>query len=336
MTYIYALVDPRDGRHRYIGKADNPVLRLQKHLQPKRLSGKTHKEVWLRSVLASGQSPRMEILASVKKTEWEIAEKYWIAYFSAYGEDLTNSTLGGDGASFPGPLNPMYGRCGEAHPAFGKKRPQWVVDKIRDAQKGVPKPMTPEHRKAAVERGKKQVGNKNPFYGKVHSETTRRAWSESRSTQMLTHGGETRSLHDWGMIGGVDQDTIRQRIALGWDVGRAIFAPARKMARPRGSITINGKSLSVSAWSKISGVSASTIGARLSILGWSPEKAVFHDTRREGRLLIVDGEARSASGWSKISGVPYRIIQRRIRISGWDIARAVFTPIAKRRRQNKM
>jgi hypothetical protein len=275
MTYIYALVDPRTCRYRYVGKADNPKLRLQRHLQPKKLSGNTHKESWLRDLIAAGNLPTLKILECVKKTEWEVAEKYWIAYFRAYGEDLTNGTLGGDGASFPGSLNPMYGRCGKAHPAFGKKRPQWVVDKIRDAQKGVSKPMTPEHRQAAVERGKKQVGSKNPFYGKAHSEITKKAWSESRSTQVLTHGGETRSLHGWGVISGVYQDTIRQRIANGWTVEKAIFTPARRVSNFCGAIEIDGVTKSAADWSKVSGVAASTILSRIRVLGWGRREAVF-------------------------------------------------------------
>ena len=30
MTYIYALVDPRDGRVRYVGKSNDPERRLRK------------------------------------------------------------------------------------------------------------------------------------------------------------------------------------------------------------------------------------------------------------------------------------------------------------------
>ena len=85
MTYIYALVDPRDNRFRYVGKADNPKLRFSRHMQPKRLQVKSHKNTWLRGVLSIGVLPDLVILECVPRTRWQDAEKYWIAYFTAYG-----------------------------------------------------------------------------------------------------------------------------------------------------------------------------------------------------------------------------------------------------------
>jgi hypothetical protein len=57
---------------------------------------------------------------------------------------LYNQTDGGDGASFPGELNPMY----------GKKREEWA---------------------------KKYSGENAPMYGKSHSEEQKRKWSIERS-----------------------------------------------------------------------------------------------------------------------------------------------------------
>lgn len=57
---------------------------------------------------------------------------------------LRNQTDGGDGASFPGELNPMY----------GKKRPDW---------------------------SKQYSGKNHPMFGKTHSAEQKKKWSEQRT-----------------------------------------------------------------------------------------------------------------------------------------------------------
>lgn len=57
---------------------------------------------------------------------------------------LRNQTDGGDGASFPGELNPMY----------GKKRPDWA---------------------------KQYSGKNHPMFGKTHSDEQKKKWSEQRA-----------------------------------------------------------------------------------------------------------------------------------------------------------
>lgn len=228
ITYIYALLDPRYESYRYIGKADNPRLRLQRHLQPCRLKDDTHKNDWLRSILGIGLLPEMRILACVEDTKWADAERHWIAYFTAHREDLTNGTIGGDGASFPGKLNPMYGRCGPSHPCFGKSRPKDVMRRIGLAQKGIPKKVSPEGREAMSARSKTLIGPKNPFYGKKHSEETKRAWSKKRSKLFLEVGRISKSISEWSLESGINPGVIRARIRHGWNSQDAIFKPLQK------------------------------------------------------------------------------------------------------------
>ncbi len=89
---IYALVDPRDGRVRYVGKANNGQARLRRHIE------KPHQNIGLRSwfeeLRAAGETPDMRPLAMVPRQKWERAEKWWIRWFRERGL-LLNVQRGG-------------------------------------------------------------------------------------------------------------------------------------------------------------------------------------------------------------------------------------------------
>lgn len=75
---IYALVDPRDGRERYIGKAKNADARLEKHLQEAK-SGKRPVNAWIRKLGKLGLWPSVRVLRWVDVGRWEVEEKKEIA-----------------------------------------------------------------------------------------------------------------------------------------------------------------------------------------------------------------------------------------------------------------
>lgn len=96
--YIYALLCP-EGEIRYIGKSTDPTARLRAHISKAR-TGQTkhHAANWIRSLIAQGQKPSVEVLLQVPEGEpWEQYEIRLIAEFKAEGHRLTNSTGGGDG-----------------------------------------------------------------------------------------------------------------------------------------------------------------------------------------------------------------------------------------------
>lgn len=99
LTTIYGLVDPITGYVRYVGKSVNPKKRLQAHLTPNLLKGKSHKNHWIRNLLGVGKKPELIFLESVRDSDWEDAECRWIAYYRNIPNypTLTNGTSGGDG-----------------------------------------------------------------------------------------------------------------------------------------------------------------------------------------------------------------------------------------------
>lgn len=98
-TRIYGLVDPRDGRTRYVGKT---VCRLQRrlngHLQWAREHPRACHSPWIMELAALGLKPQIVLLEEVAVgTFWATREMFWIAEYRRLHPDLLNISDGGDG-----------------------------------------------------------------------------------------------------------------------------------------------------------------------------------------------------------------------------------------------
>ncbi len=116
-TYIYALLCPESGEVRYVGKANNPVARLARHmtavhgwrcwLQLHRMEYKSKpawangdpgsrprddKDAWIVALSERGLEPRLAVLEAVpaERSAWSEAEQRWIDRFRAEGHPLLN------------------------------------------------------------------------------------------------------------------------------------------------------------------------------------------------------------------------------------------------------
>ena len=98
-TNIYVLIDPRTDKVRYVGKANNVPQRYKAHLNRAR-KHQIHKANWIKQLRILGLKPIVEVIDVVPINEWTYWETYWIAQMKAWGFDLLNYTLGGDGTTF--------------------------------------------------------------------------------------------------------------------------------------------------------------------------------------------------------------------------------------------
>lgn len=98
---IYSLIDPIDGRIRYIGKYEGAYLkkRLSVHIcDAKNNKNNNYRLNWIRSLLSKNFLPLICLVKDGYKLRSELCEAE-IKYISTYRQiysDLTNSTIGGD------------------------------------------------------------------------------------------------------------------------------------------------------------------------------------------------------------------------------------------------
>jgi group I intron endonuclease len=132
MIYIYALIDPVTLEIRYIGKTNNLIVRLNKHLKESKKNPKTHKQCWLNTLLLKNLKPLLKILEECINDEWQEREKYWISLY----DNLTNLTEGGDNPpSHKGLKRKENHKKALLNANLGKQKSQETKDKISNARK---------------------------------------------------------------------------------------------------------------------------------------------------------------------------------------------------------
>lgn len=177
---VYALVDPRDNKVRYIGKSGSGMKRVRCHMCRSSLArGRTYKDKWLRELIASGNRPLVKTIAvCADKKDLNKAEILWISYARSLGWRLTNLTAGGEG-SF-GLVKSPETRAKIANANRGRKHTPEAVANMREANKN--HTISPETRA-------KMIASRKANY--VISDETRKKMSEVH--KQITISKETRA-----------------------------------------------------------------------------------------------------------------------------------------------
>jgi hypothetical protein len=92
---IYGLLDPRDGKLRYIGKAVCARKRLKSHLRDARRRD-TPLYRWVKELTGLGIVPGLKILEVCPIELWEVREMAWIRTAREMGGFLLNQAKGGN------------------------------------------------------------------------------------------------------------------------------------------------------------------------------------------------------------------------------------------------
>lgn len=101
-VYIYTLSSPNDLNNiKYVGKANDLYHRMASHITPCNIKTNTPKNAWIKSLLRNGERPVCELVDIVPHKEWQFWERYWISQFKAWGFNLKNINLGGEGNNSP-------------------------------------------------------------------------------------------------------------------------------------------------------------------------------------------------------------------------------------------
>lgn len=124
MVDIYALRDPRDGRVRYIGKANSAADRLRSHLRDSRRRD-TPVYRWIRKLLAAGHAPLVEVIWRVPADGWQEHERNAIAFAVERGHKLLNVAPGGDEPFCPPEVRRANGLASAARMRRCHADPKW-------------------------------------------------------------------------------------------------------------------------------------------------------------------------------------------------------------------
>lgn len=179
---------------------------------------------------------------SVRLWEHRVLKKLKVIYNDRWLNKTDNKAI----APMPGDLNPMFGKIGELSHRFGAvlsddskkvigkksrlkkgKMPEGFSEKMRQIVTGrkhkditkknisialTGREMTEEH-KSNISKNHADVANeKNPFFGKTHSDEQREKWKESRAGKVwITNGSQDRL---------VSKDDVDSFINNGWIKGR--------------------------------------------------------------------------------------------------------------------
>ncbi len=178
-TYIYVLIDPRDGEIRYVGKTVFMLEdRLNKHLRDKHNNYRTR---WIQSLVRQGLKPIIKLIETVPPDEdWAERERYWIAYYRSIGANLTNFTDGGEGVPGWIPLKETRRRMSNGQ-RNRKPITQITRQKLSIANKGRKSPMIGKRHSNASKEKMCQA-----HLGKKHSPETREKVRQARLGKPLS------------------------------------------------------------------------------------------------------------------------------------------------------
>jgi len=157
MYKIYSLNDPNTKEIRYIGYTSQSLeSRLKQHVRDSNRNGKSYKRNWIKSLKTN---PTIELIEDKIENKDKILEleRYYISKY----ENLTNGTNGG-----------------EKNKTFTNDVKNRISESLKEKYKnGEIVPWNKGKKIGNKCKSKKKIdvgGEKNPFYGKKHSEKTKK------------------------------------------------------------------------------------------------------------------------------------------------------------------
>ena len=163
LTFIYSLSDPSTNEIRYVGKSDNPDLRLIEHIR-KCKYGTTHKNNWIKSLLNRNLKPIVEVLDVVSIHDCGFWENYWITTMKTWGFNLTNIANGGIGGNLGSVVNSKISEK--------LKNRTFSAETIENMKISATNRKHSEKTKSKMAISK--MGDNNPMFGKTRTESSKK------------------------------------------------------------------------------------------------------------------------------------------------------------------
>lgn len=147
---------------------------------------------------------------------------------------------------------------------------------------------------------------------------------------VYTVDGVTKTLEEWCEEYKITAEIVLMRFEVGWALKDALTIPVRNLKNLITAIHDGEeKSLTIPGWAEILKCDPSAIKARISILGWTPEKAVTTPTMPRRMITAMhDGELKTLhiKEWAKLLGISRIAIEKRVSRDGMTYEEAVSRP----------
>lgn len=184
--------------------------------------------------------------------------------------------------------------------------------------------------------------NNNGHYDPANCVWTTRTeqMRNQRSNRIISYRNRHLALAAWAEETGLTRETIANRLEHGWSVGQALgFArppagtghrPERQNRHfPKREVTYDGRTLSATAWAKVTGISSDTIRGRLDA-GWTAGQALGFEAppetqRGAGPSVFVEHKGRKLClrDWAEERGIAVPTLRMRLGKYGWTVAQAL-------------
>lgn len=142
------------------------------------------------------------------------------------------------------------------------------------------------------------------------------------------------AFRDWALTNGYNDTLTIERMDVNgnYEPENCTWATREEQAnnkRDNRFLTYNGKTQTVSQWSRELDISENTIRNRIN-QGLTDEE-VLTITKGCGskRGKTYHGQTKTLRQWSEYTGIPYRILCRRVWEMHWDLEKALTTPVKK-------
>lgn len=196
VTYIYALKDPFSNVIKYVGKSDNPEIRLNEHIRKCKYTD-SYKNNWIKGLLLNNTKPILEIVDTIDNINWGESEKKWIKFFKEKGFKLTNLTKGGEGGNFGKEINKKISEKLKGR-VFSEKTLKLMSDSAKKRK------ISDEGRKLLSDSRK---GQKNSMFGKSQSKHC----IESKFKPVFQYSLDGVFIKEWGSLKEVSEYLLINR-----------------------------------------------------------------------------------------------------------------------------
>lgn len=157
-------------------------------------------------------------------------------------------------------------------------------------------------------------------------------WCPAELMEKYEYNGEAGDLRYFSQKYGIEYSVLSSRIQKKWSIERALTTPV--VRRKKEKLTYNGKTMSISEWSRETGISENLITTRIYGRNWDIERALTEQPKTRNKiwtaknevLITCDGETHNLLEWSRITGISRHTLHARLSY-GWPPEKALKTPV---------